>query len=78
MIRADYMVVDYDSSAHLSGPPEAMLVEESLQAQPAGTVNAYRDSNGIWQYVNKNNVDFMRRIRGQIVRSVYVIPRLSV
>lgn len=67
-----YRVCSYDSGSRLEGSASERLIEESLAAEPTGSVPAYRDSDGVWQYVPESQVDHYRcNLREEVV-SVYV------
>ncbi len=64
--------MDYDTSALLEGECSAELARQSAEAAPTGAVPAYRDSDGVWQYVEPSQVEHYERNLGESVRTVYV------
>lgn len=63
-------VVSYDDARRLDGTASDNLIEASA-AEPTGAVPAYRDADGVWQYVPPSQVEFMGQ-RGEDVITVYV------
>ena len=64
--------VAYETGARIEGTPSPELVRESNAAAPTGAVPAYRDENGVWQYVEPSQVEHYRRnLRVEVV-TVYV------
>lgn len=67
-----YRVMRYADGDRLDGHPSAELVERSEAAEPTGVVSAYRDGDGVWQYVPDAQVDFYIRQRREDVIAVWV------
>jgi hypothetical protein len=64
-------LMDLDSGHRLAGWVSHKLILESALAE-SGAVPAYRDDDGVWQYVQPSQVELTRR-RGYDVRTVYVV-----
>lgn len=64
-------VLDYDTVNVLEGVPSDELVAASDAAGDTGAVPAYRDVDGVWQYVAPSMRDQYRRM-GHDVITVYV------
>ncbi len=64
-------VMDYQTGAKLDGEASEELAERSAEAGDTGAVAAYRDNDGVWQYVREYEVESSRR-RGHDVRTVWV------
>lgn len=64
-------VMDYQTGAELDGDASDTLAERSAEAGDTGAVAAYRDDEGMWQYVREDEVESARR-RGRDVRTVWV------
>jgi len=63
---------DYHSGCALEGSMSPTLLKASLEAQPTGAVNAYRDSSGVWQYVAAQDVEHYSKNLREAVWAVYV------
>jgi len=70
-MTTSYTVRDYNTSDALDGEPSDELIAESEIVTDTGTVPAYLDDSGVWQYVAPCDVDRMRS-RGETVITVYV------
>ena len=66
-----HVVRSYDDAREL-GLASDDLVRESEAAGPTGAVPAYRDADGVWQYVQPSQVDHYRRNLRETVVTVYV------
>jgi len=64
-------VYDYDTNEALEGAPSEELIEQSDSASPTGAVPAYRDDDGVWQYVAPSEVEHYRRNLRIETRTVY-------
>lgn len=62
----------YDTGAALDGSASAELITASVAEGPTGAVFAYRDEDGVWQFVAPSQVDHYRRHLGVTTRTVYV------
>ena len=71
------MVMDYETAEVLAGRASAELIEQSEHAEPTGAVPAYRDGNGVWQYVAPSDVEHFRRNLGTETQTVYVVRSTS-
>jgi len=67
-----HTVRDYNTSVDLVGEPSPELVAESEAVTDTGAVPAYRDEDGVWQYVAPCDVTHYRHHRGETVITVYV------
>lgn len=67
-----YTVYDALTGDALAGRPSKILIEKSDEAD-AGIVSAYKDIQGVWQFVPASQVDFYKRHRGESVRPVYIL-----
>jgi hypothetical protein len=65
-------VMDYDSGDELEGTPSEELVGESEAVVDTGAVGAYRDDDGVWQYVPQHDEDRQRRHLARQIRTVWV------
>jgi hypothetical protein len=66
-------VCNYQTGSALEGEPSEALIEASAaESSGTGAVCAYRDADGVWQYVPEDEEDFYRRVRGEDVRVVWV------
>ena len=66
-------VANYDNNELMTGRVSRTLSKASRAAMPTGGVPAYRDANGVWQYVEPSLVDHYRRNLGETVQTVYVV-----
>ena len=64
-------VNDYQTGTALDGEASETLAERSAEACDTGAVAAYRDDDGVWQYVREDEMASARR-RGREVRTVWV------
>jgi hypothetical protein len=64
-------VNDYQTGAELDGDASETLAARSAEAGDTGAVPAYRDEDGVWQYVRPDEVEQARR-QGRDVRTVWV------
>lgn len=69
---ASTKVMSYETGEELSGTPSDLLVRESARAGDTGAVAAYRDADGVWQYVPEHEADHYARQLGKDVVTVYV------
>jgi len=65
-------VYNYDISEILDGEPSEDLIAASQDAEPTGAVPAFRDEDGIWQYVEPSRRDFYERHLHHEIITVYV------
>lgn len=65
-------VMDYGSGAPLEGEPSVELALRSAAAGDSGAVAAYRDADGVWQYVADSQVGHARTHLGHDVVTVWV------
>lgn len=67
-----YTVMDYDTGNSLDGEASAELIAASLAEGETGAVPAYRDAQGVWQYVAPfERAHYRDRLRETVV-TVYV------
>jgi hypothetical protein len=66
-------VMSYETAETLEGGASEELVRESEAAEPTGAVPAYRDTDGVWQYVAPSQVEHYRRNLRETVVTVYVV-----
>lgn len=64
-------VASYETSERLQGRPSAELIEASEAEGSSGAVPAYRDADGVWQYVRPDEVEHYERQLGETVVTVY-------
>lgn len=50
-----HRVYNYITGMELDGTPSLELIEASESAGDTGAVGAYRDENGVWQYVEEGS-----------------------
>ena len=65
-------VMSYADASTLDGIPSAELVHESERAGDTGAVPAYRDDDGVWQYVQPSMVSHYETQLRTPVTTVYV------
>lgn len=63
--------ISYGSNETLEGVCSQELIDASA-AEETGAVPAYRDSDGVWQYVAPCDVEHYKRFLGETVVTVYV------
>lgn len=67
------VVYSYDSGKRLPGIPSDDLVEASRDEGSTGAVPAYRDADGVWQYVQPSDVEHYRCNLREHVITIYVM-----
>ena len=70
--KAAGRVMDVETGSTLKGTPSLELVRRSAMEGDTGIVPAYRDSDGVWQYVPASEVEHYERNLGTPVRTVWV------
>lgn len=64
-------VCDYSTGDLLTGTASAELISQSAKVE-TGAVPAYRDVQGVWQYVEPSQQDHYRRQLRETVLTVFV------